>query len=359
MVWTTFNFSVGQVLTASQMNNLYNNFASFAAKEANAPVLANGYITAAMFGSNVIGTNAIVDGAVTEAKHGASSVSQSKLKTASGGVSVNSLSVTNVSTLATLPGGSYGFYPRSRASGDHISTSTETLSHASRLFTYSYNNPGTSYDTGYVAYLHISAQADSTNSSSATTYADQVYVTASPPYNMGDGDIPLFVFALVDSSGSVIGSYVAEDPPWAYNGPTDIRPVSYEEGTKSVCRFVTPAILVDKLGPLFDNVQRVLPLLSASERPLLLEFMNTPEVVLVPITNQIKNADMPLIPQPFKHNMGGVTSILLDPMATEVLRNLHLSGANVHDLLIDKSVKLGNQVLRAGPPRIPVYSFKL
>lgn len=37
MTWTSFTFSVGQVLTAAQMNNLYSNFAALAAGDSGAP----------------------------------------------------------------------------------------------------------------------------------------------------------------------------------------------------------------------------------------------------------------------------------------------------------------------------------
>lgn len=40
MTWTNFTFSVGQVLTAAQMNNLYANFAAMAAKDSGAPTIA-------------------------------------------------------------------------------------------------------------------------------------------------------------------------------------------------------------------------------------------------------------------------------------------------------------------------------
>lgn len=39
MAWTSLSFSVGQVLTAAQMNNLQANFAAVAGNEAGAPVL--------------------------------------------------------------------------------------------------------------------------------------------------------------------------------------------------------------------------------------------------------------------------------------------------------------------------------
>src|SRR3990167_709514 len=54
--------------------------------------------------------------------------------------------------------------------------------------------------------------------------AQQRYVQASPPYNLGDGDVPLFVFVVVNSLGKIESTYVAQDPPWANNGPTNIQP---------------------------------------------------------------------------------------------------------------------------------------
>ena len=73
----------------------------------------------------------------------------------------------------------------------------------------------TSLTTSLVAVLVMASTV-------GTITARQRFVQASPPYNLGNGDIPLFVFVEVASDGSILGTCVSTDPPWAYNGPTNI-----------------------------------------------------------------------------------------------------------------------------------------
>lgn len=50
--------------------------------------------------------------------------------------------------------------------------------------------------------------------------SDVTYVQASPPYDLGDGEIPLFVFVKLDADGKMSQLSASIDPPWMYNGPT-------------------------------------------------------------------------------------------------------------------------------------------
>lgn len=54
MTWTNFSFSVGQVLTAAQMNNLYSNFAAIAAGDAGAPSIQQAALAANAVGEGQI-----------------------------------------------------------------------------------------------------------------------------------------------------------------------------------------------------------------------------------------------------------------------------------------------------------------
>jgi len=74
-------------------------------------------------------------------------------------------------------------------------------------------------------------------------FADQVYINASPPYDMGDGQVHGFVFAQVEKgSGRVIALYSADVPPWVYNGPTDVRPHYVDSSTGKKYRRRLPQI---------------------------------------------------------------------------------------------------------------------
>ena len=182
---------------------------------------------------------------------------------------------------------------------------------------------------------------------SGTIFGIQRYVTASPPYNLGDGEIPLFVFAAVHSGGQIAATWVAPDPPWANNGPTDIRPQLVDRQGRAF-KFERPRIDGAKLrDPLTRDGE-----LSKLDMP--------PQ--LVEITNAVKNADMPLIPQPF-HEIAdvsgapipGLTIVLLDPVGsvTERLLRLHTEGESVGELMNESYIQLDNvPLIRQAPPGV-------
>ena len=52
-----------------------------------------------------------------------------------------------------------------------------------------------------------------------------VFIDASPPYDMGDGEVPLFAcLAIEKGSGEIHSVSVSANPVWAHNGPTIITP---------------------------------------------------------------------------------------------------------------------------------------
>lgn len=98
------------------------------------------------------------DTSVTEAKMASSAISQAKLKTSSGEVSIE---VNSSGGNVTLPGGEYGFYPQVRSAASHV-----TAQIASVLST-----------TSYVTNIYLFAAAVD------TLYARQRYVTSSGEVN--------------------------------------------------------------------------------------------------------------------------------------------------------------------------------
>lgn len=202
---------------------------------------------------------------------------------------------------STLPGGEYGFYPQSRASN------------ASYPFdaTIANGSTGTAHSTRI--YLSVTT---------GTAYAQQRYINSSPPYNLGDGDVPLFVFALVNSAGVIESTYAADVPPWAYNGPTRVT-----------------ADRVGQDGRKFQNRRFIDPRSGDLIRDE------------IEITHEIKNADMPLIPHPFISNdLAGKTVLLLDPVETLDLLDLHEMGESVADMLYGRHLVVDSErISRACP----------
>lgn len=250
-------------------------------------------------------------------------VTQPKLKTTTGDVSVGF----TVASHQTLPGGEYGFYPLTWISGGNATVGQVIIS-----------NPVGNVNTSPVALIYL----DATGMSQGNLNARQRYVQSSPPYNLGNGDIPLFVFALLDGAGKVMSSYVAPEPPWAYNGPTDIRPDFYKNGKP----FQRPRL----------SVRQRLDLLNPQKlEAVLLDIAKAPEVE---ITHAIKNADMPLVPHPFVRDLAGLTVVQLDMLTGlgDELAVRHDAGESICELLHDGRITIDNVSLdcMAPPGVMPV-----
>lgn len=246
---------------------------------------------------------------------------QADISTTTGEVSSTTTSLTNI----ILPGGSYGFYPRVRQSNSNTSSAAIVTSNSSISSTYAARIALSDPDTG-------------------TTYADQTYVNASPPYDLGDGEIPLFIFALVENStGNVVSMYTAQEAPWHYNGPTCIIP----DG-------------VDTAGNQYRMIKTIpAEILAMPER---LRYSAMSEVIpdKVELTQAIKNQDMDILPHPFD-NLPGHTAVLLDPMGAvcEDLIEAGKQGEDIHDIFYNKFITVGNTMLkRSGPAGLLIPSLK-
>jgi hypothetical protein len=131
---------------------------------------------------------------------------------------------------------------------------------------------------------------------------DERYIQSSPPYNLGDGDIPLFMLATVAPSGAIVTLSVAPDPPWANNGPTNIAPERIDPVTRRGYRYyamVGDTLLVDVLRTPRGRQQMLRGELDVRS-------------VELEITQEIKNRDISVVP----HNWPG-----LNPAASVVMLN--------------------------------------
>lgn len=309
MTWSDLSsdFVTDNPVKASNHLKMYNNFASFAAKESGAPVLANSYVVEAMIN--------------------ASAVSQGKLKTTSG--SVSTTSATFVSQ--TLPGGTYGFFPQ----------------------TYN-SSTGTGSD---IVIVDSTVSINSTpttricmKTAGGTLQADQRYVQSSPPYNLGNGDIPLFVFGLFQGN-NLISTYIAEDPPWANNGPTNVTPDEIFDATQRG----SGKVIRKKFRTVRKRAATVEDVLAG--RKTVAELSQFVEEK-IEITHDVKNADMPLIPHPWiaGNDLSDKTVVLLDP-CSDLMRDLaclHSDGENLASLLHGGKFSIDNEAIggMASPPGV-------
>lgn len=157
------------------------------------------------------------------------------------------------------------------------------------------------------------------------------YVTSSPPYKLGNDEVPLFTWVQLDSNDNIMAIQSSHTPPWAYNGPTNIRPEKKDPITGQY--LVTRRSIDEETGEVTITDQ--------------------------PITHELKNADMNLIPQPFLSREPGDKIILLDPPETLYLKELQESGESVCDLLQDDYLRLDNSpIIRATPNGVLPAKFK-
>lgn len=269
----------------------------------------------------------ILGNAATASSIASASVSQSKLKTTTGAVSTATAMLR-----ATLPGGEYGFREQVKSNstdGDYFQVVTlERVNAANAAI-------GSAVSTSYFSCIQIGT------SGTTTIYAQQRYVQASPPYDLGDGEIPLFCFALVNKNGEVLSMYSAPEAPWHNNGPTSLTPDFYNpDGTRFKRVLRTDLAPEDMFHCPIDELYEY-----------------------IEITQAVKQADMSIVPHPFLGNdLTGLTVVLIDPVsdhiwrATEVFEDKH---SEHQDLYYKNKLIIDNAALkRNGPPGVQVAGVR-
>jgi len=189
--------------------------------------------------------------------------------------------------------------------------------------------------------------------SSYTYYARQRYIQASPPYDLGDGEMFGFIYLVIDNvTGEIIMSSTSPDPSWMHNGPTD---TSHNK------------IGVDGKKYRIQN-KSVVSLKDAIADPSLydqyLDQITNPVVEEIEITQTIKNADMDYIPHVFDPNdLSGKTVILVDPMSDtcRILMAMHCgcneASEEVSEIITKGYLSIGNTPLsRSMPKGVPAMN---
>lgn len=273
--------------------------------------------------------------AITEGAIGAPRIVQGALNTASGSVSDASNGA-----LYVLPGGEYGFYPRTSFS---LTAGSPVFTDARMYFDLA---PTTHAAATYI-YLTASTGALSTFSITST----QRYIQASPPYDMGDGVIGRFIFAKINkASGKVEGVYQAPEAPWHYNGPTKISGALGQDGKKYRERKDMRNVPFTKAEAMLDPVKLAEYSAAFAAAPAVLE----------EITQPIKDADMHLIPRPMEPDSDSVV-VMLDPVSDfnhQLCEMCQHDEFNLNELLHNGLIKIDKEALsRSGPPGVDVVGF--
>jgi len=326
-------------ITTSLMNALNDNVEEAMAGNASFKVLAGAYgagsIPAAAYGAGSIPTSAYAVGSIDQTAMGANSVSdneldfgavhQAHLDTGDHVLTATAAALTNY----VLNGGEYGFYPRIRA--NNVSNPlTEAKIAAPSITT-----------TSFVTNIALSGG----NLPSNPVHAYQRFVNASPPYDLGDGEVPMFIFAVLNKSGGLEGLSVSDCAPWHYNGPTCIRPTRIEKTPHGIKTFRRRACCSPEERIAFARGE-------LAELP-------TEELE---ICQGVKNADMALIPHNFIFNdLTGKTVVLVDPVSDLLprLKACDTTGEFIPDLFVQGNLLFDSSPLqRCGPPGVAVVAAK-
>jgi len=275
-------------------------------KAAGAPVLANGYVVEAMLAANA--------------------VSQAKMKTSTANQSVVDIPV-STDAVFVFTGSTWTIF---WSIGDNSAVSANQLIFNAHNATYGdairvYNNSG----------------------SVISAFLNERYISASPPWDLGDGQIPLFVFVRLNSAGKIRRISVACDPPWAYHGPTNIA-AEIIRGGKAFRRKMESARGI------------------RGDRAKLVEFRaarNPATAEMIEITDAVKNADMGVVPSPFMLGARAAddVDVLIDPVSdlAEELLYLHEEGENIPLLLERGEIIFDNAALnRIAPPGVMPVSAR-
>lgn len=313
MTWTGQTFSVGQILTAAQLNNLQADITAQANGDSGAPTNQ---------------TASYASGSVDQAAIGASAVGQGELKraTASG-----STSVISAGTTVSLTGGSYSWWTGSaQTSADYI--------------VFGNDNVG----LGGIGLKVI-------GSGSVTFYRDEGYIQASPPYDLGDGEIQQFIFLMIDNNtNEIINIEVGKDPTWAYHGPTNIVPDKTTNGVKY-------KKLLTYNGKTFDELKGTPEYIGVIKGDI------QPDETFIEITQEYKNRDIDLCPNPWFYNnadyFSGRTVIMLDPFSAPIQRltDLHdqIHAREVRDIIAGGYLTIDNTPSnRKGPAGLMIPKFR-
>lgn len=257
----------------------------------------------------------------------AAAVGQGELNTttASGGTLVDTLA----SAAITLTGGTYAWWT---AAGAATSRAMFHIAHSDTA-------------AGVIGVFNSDTVGRNFN-------RDERYIQASPPYTHG----PTFVFLMIDSLGKIINIEVGFDPPWAYHGPTDIRPQrrSGDRAFRNV-EVYDGKTMAEILAGKNDALIRAI---LAGEVPK--------QVIEREITLEYKDSDKNTVPHPWIFNLPGyflgMTVVMLEP-GTKLMQDIEGIAAQSHarevrDLIRRGYLNISNTpiILPSQPASVSVLS---
>lgn len=184
-----------------------------ALKEDGIVVPADNSVVEAKIGTGAVTEGKIGTGAVTEGRIGAGAVSQAKLKTSVGEIYYQrAVGTESGETILSLPGGEYGFWPRTAFTAINNSESNTYTDVQMQLFKYGFNpmTRYTQYSSSYISCVSVTI-TKSSSYINAVGYIYQRYVTSS-------GEV-FWIYILRNKETKEIKStWLAPDHPCFGNG---------------------------------------------------------------------------------------------------------------------------------------------
>lgn len=204
-------------------------------------------------------------------------------------VTLGSASTTDVNgDPIVVTGGLFAFYPQIKASSGNTCHWGKYNAGASL------GAAAWSTSTSFATIMNLSTTA-------GTGYAQWNYITASPPYDLGDGNVAGFIYLLVDKvTGDIITVSAAEDPPW------------------------------------FGNIPK-------------------------PKKETNKLFGMEKMPHPFPgYDQKSKMLVMLDPMSDVVKRLFEeqAEGQGICESIADKRIAVGRKIVRAVPPGVQAFDVR-
>ncbi len=160
-------------------------------------------LTATLTGNVTGNVTGDVSGNATTATNLVGLVSQAKLKTSTGEVSVTIYKTGTQAAEVTLPGGSYGFFPQTKAINGSIHGATCEHSGYPYIHTSAAGETGT-YNTNF--FLSVGPPSNTTSDADYYTYAQQRYVASS-------GELNWLFFLRDKTTKKVKASWFGSDHP--------------------------------------------------------------------------------------------------------------------------------------------------
>lgn len=200
------------------------------------------------------------------------------------------------------------------------------------------------------------------------------YIDSSPPWNLGNGDIPLFVYTQKCMNGGAMFS-VSPNPPWGSLVPQHHK---YFYGSESQPDYpvqlprLHPKRSMAELKEYMEKqrtreaarpkikkmVRRLLVPTNRSlhipeEREAYLHALKNPKYEVFEPDHSFKNQMMDLLPHPFNRGDGNTNPVLLiEPTSdlSEELLNMTKAGESVADLISSGYINLGDEISGSKAP---------